>query len=362
MPSVADGACVGPSPTASGTPGHYDAPVGDETAGAASNDVAPRVFVSHATEDKERFVIAFGTELRAVGVDAWVDKWEMVPGDSLVRKIFEEGLENASAVIVVLSRVSITKPWVREELDAAVVKRINTGSKLIPVVLDDLDPKTDVPLAVRHLVLEYVPDPAELSEVIDRVVRSIFGTPSAPPLGRPPRFARESAVRIGRLDTVDSLVLREAGAEAIRDDGTRFETAMFRRTTAEALEISEDDVADSLDVLTGDRLVNLQHRMRGHRAPTFDLTWHGLRTYLRAYEPSWPRWESALIARLAGWPADQGTTRELAIAAATPMIVALMVLEQVKGRGLILSKSSGSPAGPYFVITSAAQLRRLAPT
>lgn len=58
----------------------------------------PRVFVSHASEDKERFVNGFATRLRANGVDAWLDKWEMLPGDSLVGKIFEEGLKDAQAV------------------------------------------------------------------------------------------------------------------------------------------------------------------------------------------------------------------------------------------------------------------------
>lgn len=38
----------------------------------------------------------------------------MLPGDSLVDKIFEEGLKEAQAVIVVLSRISVEKPWVRE--------------------------------------------------------------------------------------------------------------------------------------------------------------------------------------------------------------------------------------------------------
>jgi hypothetical protein len=87
-----------------------------EESGVVSDDVARRVFISHASEDKERFVLPFARELRAEGVDAWVDQWEMLPGDSLARKIFTEGLDKADAVVVVLSRVSITKAWVAEEL------------------------------------------------------------------------------------------------------------------------------------------------------------------------------------------------------------------------------------------------------
>src|SRR4051812_30771655 len=86
--------------------------------------VAPKVLVSHASEDTQRFVLPFAERLRANGIDAWLDIWEINPGDSLIKKIFEDGLKNAQAMIVVLSRYSINKPWVREELDAGMVKKI----------------------------------------------------------------------------------------------------------------------------------------------------------------------------------------------------------------------------------------------
>ena len=56
---------------------------------------APKVFISHASEDKDRFVLGLATKLRDSGVDAWLDKWEMLPGDSLVDKIFEADGEDA---------------------------------------------------------------------------------------------------------------------------------------------------------------------------------------------------------------------------------------------------------------------------
>ena len=82
----------------------------------------------------------------------------MLPGDSLVDKIFGEGIKDAKAVIVVLSNFSVEKPWVREELNAAFVKRINNGSKLIPIVIDDkaledegVSPDTPVTLQVPEI-------------------------------------------------------------------------------------------------------------------------------------------------------------------------------------------------------------------
>lgn len=97
----------------------------------------PKVFISHASEDKDRFVLDFASRLRAQGIDAWLDRWEMLPGDSLVDKLFEKGLHSATAVVIVLSTNSVDKQWVREELNAAFVKHVEGGTKLIPVVLDD---------------------------------------------------------------------------------------------------------------------------------------------------------------------------------------------------------------------------------
>ena len=85
----------------------------------------PKVFISHAPEDKDRFVIDFASRLREQGIDAWLDRWEMLPGDSLVDKLFEEGIHSATAIVIVLSTNSVDKPWVREEINAAFVGIVN---------------------------------------------------------------------------------------------------------------------------------------------------------------------------------------------------------------------------------------------
>ncbi len=36
----------------------------------------PRVFISHASDDNDSFVISFAKRLLEQGVDAWVDKWK----------------------------------------------------------------------------------------------------------------------------------------------------------------------------------------------------------------------------------------------------------------------------------------------
>lgn len=67
----------------------------------------------------------FAKLLRARGVDAWLDQWEIPGGEGLVERIFDDAFSECDVFIVVLSKYSIEKPWVKLELNTAVVKRIN---------------------------------------------------------------------------------------------------------------------------------------------------------------------------------------------------------------------------------------------
>lgn len=319
---------------------------------------SPKVFLSHASEDKERFVISFAEQLRALGLDVWVDRWEMLPGDSLVNKIFLEGLDGASAVIVVISKHSLTKRWVAEELDAAVVKRIEEGSNLIPVVLDGLEPK-QLPASIRHLLFERVTDVQELGGVVERVSRAIHGQSDKPPLGKPPAYASRPIVQIRGLDRIDNLVLRAAGEEAIRDSGTVFDTAQFLKSITADLGISDAEGIESLEVLDNDRLVKIQ-RTLGAGLPSmrrFVLTSSGLETYLRSYEKDYAAIEETVVARLAGWPSDQGLERELSDSIEAPRLIVQHLMERYASRGLIkITKMAG---GTWHFHSLSPKLRRL---
>lgn len=249
-----------------------------------SESAQPKVFMSHASEDKERFVLPFAKELMARGLNVWVDRWEMLPGDSLVKKIFTEGLGEAEAVIVVLSRNSVNKRWVVEELDAAVVKRIQQESRLIPIVLDGLQP-SELPVAVRHLLFEPVADTSRFNETVDRVVRAVLGQPNKPPIGTLPSYTAANAVTVPGLDRIDSLMLKSAGEEAIRDFGELFRTQEFFESVSDDLGIGERDFIESLNVLDADGFIRI-HRSLTSGLPgmaSFRLTSSGLEMYARTY-------------------------------------------------------------------------------
>ncbi|PPT82679.1 molecular chaperone Tir [Xanthomonas arboricola pv. zantedeschiae] len=204
----------------------------------------PKVFISHASEDKDKFVIEFATKLRAKGVDAWLDKWEMLPGDSLIRKIFDEGLEGADAFIIVLSKESVSKPWVREELDVAAVKRISNGTKLIPVVLDDCE----VPSVLKATLWEKFDRPESYDSSFDRVLAAIFGLNVKPPLGELPSYAMSSSFRMPGRNAFDSLVIQVACENALKDgDQYVYPEEAFDLNGSPKLPLQE--LRDSLEIL-----------------------------------------------------------------------------------------------------------------
>jgi hypothetical protein len=205
---------------------------------------APNVFVSHASEDKDRFVMSFAERLRSNGIDAWVDKWEIKVGDSLVKKIFDEGLGAAQAVIVVLSRNSVHKPWVREELDHAVVSKISQGIRIIPVVLDDCE----VPQALKATKWVSFKDSSAYDASFDEIVATIFGASDKPPLGKPPVYV--SAFGTGGVaghNNIDSLVTRLA-CEAALESGSSLVGAEAFKKDGEFI-IPEPQLRDSLEYL-----------------------------------------------------------------------------------------------------------------
>lgn len=317
---------------------------------------APKVFISHASEDKERFVLSFATALRASGLDAWVDKWEMLPGDSIVKKIFTEGIDEAAAVVVVISTNSISKRWVREELDAAVVKRINDDSQLIPVVLDGLSAE-QVPAPIRHLLYVSVADVAEVDQAAREVVNAVFGVHDKPAVGTPPAYVTAEERQVPSLGRVDSLVLKAAGAEAVQDFGEMFQTEEFLGSM-QALGADESTLIESLEVLDHDGYVEL-HRTMGsglESMSSFTLTSLGLEQYLRTYLDSYDAMTNDICAAILN-SGEQGNDADVAKATGHPRMIVMHVLKLLDGNGLLTLSQAMGPTTHYMGVSP--KLRRL---
>ena len=106
-----------------------------------------KAFISHSSIDKP-FVERLATDLRSrEGIDAWLDKWEILPGDRIPDKL-EEGLANAGILVLVLSPDSVNSQWVSYEKDAWLMAQVEEekraklesqtpSRRLIPVLYKD---------------------------------------------------------------------------------------------------------------------------------------------------------------------------------------------------------------------------------
>jgi hypothetical protein len=293
---------------------------------------AKRVFVSHASEDKERFVIPFATALLQKGIDAWVDQWEILPGDSLVDKLFEEGLKNADAVLIVISPYSILKPWVRLELDTAVVNRITRQSKIIPVVLDG----AEVPESLRSLVWETVRDVSNFSVTLERVVSAIYEHREKPALGNPPSYVRERS--IPGLQKLDMAVLKAIYEDAVAHNHPIWDaTEIFAKFD----DVQTELLLDSLEILEQQGYLKISKYMGVPRGiGVLQPTLNGFMVFARTFLPEFEDFH--LKIGLAILNQDQSSARGLAETTAVPRFAVDQILDLFDSKGWIrLSKCIG---------------------
>ena len=237
--------------------------------------MVPKAFISHASEDKERFVISFATLLREHGVEAWLDKWEMLPGDSLVDRIFEEAIRTADAFIVVLSTNSVNKPWVREELNAGFVNRISGKCRLIPVVIDDCE----VPECLKSTLWEKVHSLDDIGNHVKRIANTIHGITDKPPVGRPPRHVSTTIDIFPDLTKQDQLVFAIACGLTLDTGWPLVNFANLRPLLIEQ-GLSEEEIIESVRVLQGRRFV--QARGAHGSFSSLNIAASAFDTYLKA--------------------------------------------------------------------------------
>jgi hypothetical protein len=312
---------------------------------------SPRVFVSHASEDKARFVVQFAQRLRELGIDVWLDQWEIAPGDSLVDKIFEEGIGRADAFIVVLSSISVTKAWVREELNAQVVKRITDKSKLVPVVIDDCE--SEIPVAIRSIAWQRVHDLNAPEPDIQRIAMAIWGVQDKPPLGSKPQYVANAALGISDLAAVDSLVLHEVCRQVI-DGDQNLVTIEDVLAAMEQHSVGEDACTESVEVLDSRGYVEA-HRAMGPK-PIFAVstTTFGLDEYLSQAYPSYAEIFANVVVRIVNYGGE--VSMEIAEQIAQPHLIVCHIFKSLEARGLIRMDDVGG--GMLGLLWQSPELRR----
>ncbi|MCB1095153.1 MAG: toll/interleukin-1 receptor domain-containing protein [Verrucomicrobiae bacterium] len=131
--------------------------------------MASTLFIAHSKEDRTRFVEPFSTALRRVEVEPSADDWMLTGRDSLIDRIFREGLRDASALVVVLSRFNAAHEWTQYELEASVVERIDSISRLVVILLDGRIAPSGLPPGTPVLSVQQPGDMIELSTLLQEL-------------------------------------------------------------------------------------------------------------------------------------------------------------------------------------------------
>lgn len=217
-----------------------------------------------------------------------------------------------------------------------------------------------VPPSIRHLRYESVPDAASFDVTADRILRSVTGQRDKPPLGDLPSYAASDEVTpaLGGLDSVDVLVLKRIGEQALRDFDELFQTHEFLESAIDDLGITEEQGIESLEVLDADGYVKL-HRTMGTGVASmsgFSLTTPGLDLYASSFIEDYAVIQHSVISELVGG-LEQGNDKEIASRADTSRLLVVHILRLLDRQGLLRLSSSSGPTTRYYNVSP--KLRRL---
>jgi hypothetical protein len=214
-----------------------------------------KVFVSYSHSDRD-FAERLANALVAHGQQVWFDKWDIQPGDSIITKIFEEGLADAAAFVVILSKESVASPWVREELNVATVRRIEDLTRVIPILKEDVE----IPIALR--TLHWVDMRTDVEAGIRSIVNVLSGVSERPELGETPPHIRKLVEPVAGLSRLASTVGQYL-LQAAEIDGP-FTRAVRNAEMAEELNLQPTETNDGVDELKSQGLAKTNNTLGNH--------------------------------------------------------------------------------------------------
>ena len=155
----------------------------------------PSAFVSysHDSPQHKTWVFRLASDLRAHGVDATLDQWDLTPGQDMAA-FMERGVTGSTRVILVCTESYVRKAeagsggvgYERLIVTAELVQNIDT-KKFIPVVRGNPGPKKIPAFLGPRLYIDFSND-AEYAAKLEELLREVLGTPGVakPPLGPNP--------------------------------------------------------------------------------------------------------------------------------------------------------------------------------
>jgi hypothetical protein len=86
----------------------------------------------------QAWVHALAENLHRAGLEAFLDAWEITPGDVVVHQL-ERGLLASRNGVLVVCLASVSRPWVQQEYAVMVERAVAGTQRLIPVLLGEVE-------------------------------------------------------------------------------------------------------------------------------------------------------------------------------------------------------------------------------
>ena len=322
----------------------------------------PTAIICHASEDKQSFVLPFSYKLAEYGIKVLVDEWELQSNDSLIERIFTEGVKNADAFLIILSNFSVNKPWVTEELRAGLVKRIGIHSKLVPVLIEDavvpdvlaasewvkirdLDNYDREMLQIARAIRNEPVQPI-VKEGVKEAPRSTQGAISTPGVGAVAPAPSPSVIpgSIPGLTQNEILVLKVSNDYAVEKSRTFINTSDVRRVL-ETNGLTLQQIDKALEILDEKGLIKAARILGSASIEIYNVTPFGFEAYARAFIPGYDDLAFKMLSALANEGLE--TNDDLVTRFNVPMSVANFTLDVFETKNLI--KKGKSLGGAVLV-------------
>jgi len=186
---------------------------------------APTVFISysHDSPAHKAWVVRLATDLRANGIDATLDQWDLAPGQD-VAAYMQRGITTSDRVLLICSDQYVQKAergsggvgYERLVVTAELIQNIDT-KKFIPLVRNN-SANTKVPRFLGpRLYVDFSQD-QQYQAKLEELAREILGVPSAikPPLGPNP-FSGSAPAAAPPARTVGPTGLTASGKPLLDD-------------------------------------------------------------------------------------------------------------------------------------------------
>jgi hypothetical protein len=132
-----------------------------------------KVFLSHTASD-DKLAQQFAAILENEGYEVWDDERDLMPGENWLGAM-SRALEEAQAMVVLLTPNALRSTSVRREIEYALAKQSYNRKSVIPVLVGDAEhlPMEDVPWILRQLQVVKVRGPEGVEEGAREVVQAL---------------------------------------------------------------------------------------------------------------------------------------------------------------------------------------------